>query len=917
MALEINDLHNIGTVRWSAALWLVLVAFLSGCSSNDDSHLADSWEVSLGAPPASAACFRPGQPLPLVVVVRDRNGNELSNNSIALSGNAADLLQPNGPGDWDIVNEGSSDFRVEYTGETGSSANISPVTLALRSDATPPQITIASPLRGAMLVTNTDIQVQGEVSEATGSLASITVNGEEQLTAPDRQLWNINVAPPGQWGLNTVRVVASDDCNNTAHQVQSYLRSEQYLEAATADNPPSRVANGHGLKLAQETIDDGDRADFDDLATLVERYLELNLDAATRAETRGAVLHSEDGAFCGDWLTRVSVGDAGISVADPNVTGIDLMTDSLRHRIRLSTIHIPIVVRQRVFGFACNPTQLAELNASVSFDAAIVVTTNSSAANGAVVMTSGSPTVTISNESLSLTNNATIDSLLSSLIGLFRGIASNTIENILVDVLPELDEALLNPLLAHTLTLSGGGYGYDVNLISRIDDQSITPTALTQTAFTQVFPSTAMPPGEDEGPIVRPIASPGFNTTTEPLTYAISDNAINSGLWAIWYGGTFVVDDAIGLPGVRMSFIPMLPPVIMPGTTDDESVLGVGDLFVALELNLAPGTIPGVEGAVSVEGYVSQTLRGTLGYSDARRDQLRLNVNPDATESAIEFIAAALDGAPIEDDALSAAVLAYAESLIDGATQMLLSDSLAAVSVPPLRIDFSDALGSGTVTAMELMLQQIRDVPDGILIDFRVEAEGMRPPRNSEWLSMNHRWTNIDLLLQRIPYIGGILAYPDVDPDPTRNEANNSYRTTVGEYRDNLDDCDAAGEYDGKKRCLPRWEAPLNYGWYCGAGRPVEGFLGNPILDPVDQCCRLHDRNIFDPVLDALSPVNACGFAMCLHMARTSVSDIFNLMPNVERARIKMYNRAAVLCRTIGPPLAQIGDPEIGPEPPL
>jgi hypothetical protein len=905
-------------MRGSALTGLMLVSLLAGCSSSDDSHLddshlADTWEVSLGAPPASAACFRPGQALPLIVVVRDRNGNELPNTAIALSGDATGLLQSNASGGWSVVDEGARDLLVEYTGKTGSSASIAPVALRLQSDATPPQITVASPLRGAMLVTNNDVQVQGEVSDATSALASITVNGEEQPTSADAQLWNINVAPPGQWGLNTVTVVASDDCGNTARQVQSYLRSEQYLEPATVDNPPSRVPNGHGLKLAQETIDDSDRGDFDDLATLVERFLELNLNAALQPETGSAILFSTGGAVC-DWIMRVTTNAAGVTVASPSVTGIDLITNGLRHRLNFSSIHIPLVVRQRIYNpFNCNFSEVRFV-ASITFDMAVTATTTSTVANGTVTMSSGSPSVTISNVALSVTGNTTVDSLLSSLLDSIIGFASDDIEGLLVNALPELDEALLNPLLAQTLTLSGGGYGFDVNLVSRIDNQSITTAALTQTAFTQVFPSTAAPPGEDEGPILRPIASPGFDATTEPLTYAISDNTINSGLWAAWYGGTFVFDDAVGLPGVRMSFIPMLPPVLMPGSADDESVLGVGDLFVALELDLAPGTIPGVEGAVSVEGYVSQYLRGTLGYSDARRQQLRLDVDPDAAETVIEFITAAIDGAPIKDAVVSAAILDYADRLIEAATQMLLNDSLAAVSVPPLRIDFADALGGGTVTAMELTLQQIRDVPDGILIDFRVDAEGQQPARDSDWLSMNHRWSPSDLVQQGVPNHVSV-DYPE--SDPVENEADHSYRTTVAEYRNNLDDCNAAGEYEGKKRCLPTWKEPLDYGWYCGAGRPLDGvdagWLSNPKLDPVDFCCRLHDRNLFDQKLGAASPLNACGFAMCLHKARASAPDIFDLMPNVERARVNMYNRAALLCA--GGTLAPVGDPEIGQEP--
>ena len=180
---------------------------------------------------------------------------------------------------------------------------------------------------------------------------------------------------------------------------------------------------------------------------------------------------------------------------------------------------------------------------------------------------------------------------------------------------------------------------------------------------------------------------------------------------------------------------------------------------------------------------------------------------------------------------------------------------------------------------------------------------------------MNHRWTDEDFEEQRMP---NPVPYPDSDPAPDLNEAHVSYRTTVGQYQNNLEACEADGEFEGKKRCLPSWEEPLNYGWYCGASRPLEGWIANPKLDPVDFCCRLHDRNLFDKELGSFSPENACGFAMCLHKARASAPDIFDLMPNVERARINMYNRAAILCAgpsQVGLFVKPVGDPEIGEEP--
>jgi hypothetical protein len=158
-----------------------------------------------------------------------------------------------------------------------------------------------------------------------------------------------------------------------------------------------------------------------------------------------------------------------------------------------------------------------------------------------------------------------------------------------------------------------------------------------------------------------------------------------------------------------------------------------------------------------------------------------------------------------------------------------------------------------------------------------------------------------------------------------------SARTEVNAYVDRRDACTSDGRNAaGSAYCLTDWEAPLKYGWYCGKDRPLDrenpdGSLirGTAMkameLDPVDYCCRLHDKNLFDdrefPLLgkpNSLSPINACGFVMCLASARAWPRDPATYFPQVERARQKMYNWSKALCPGIqppNPPRATLGPP--------
>ncbi len=873
--------------------------------------------MSLGTPAHGGPCFRPGQPLPLEIAVYDRDGQLLTDPSIELTGDAQTAFEPDGEGGWVIRDEGALRFEVRYAGDLEEGAELAPASFELLSDQTPPAITVTAPARAAMITTDADVAVQAQVRDAVSMLQSVMLDGEEQLDAADRQELVIDATPPGRWGLNTVRIAATDACGNTKRHAQSYLRSEQYLPPATTDHAPARVPNGQSLRMAQPVIDDGDRNDLDDLATLMERYLERNLNPALRQSTAGSLVYQQDGVAC-SWLTRITIGNTGISVADPNVTSVDLITDGLRHRLAFGSVQMPIDITARVYNpLTCGYTE-ARYAAFVTLDMTATVDTLSSVQNGTVRMQTQAPTVSISNLAVTATGVTAIDSLLSSLLSLFESTIRDAIETEMEAALPAIVDPVLNQLLAGTVSLSGEAYGYELHAVSGIDGQAIDPSALTQSAFAQIYPSTAAPPGADEGSLARPIGPAVFSDASEPLTYALNDNLVNQGLWALWYGGYLDLDDLFGLGGVTMRTRAGLPPVLMPGPTDDLSTLGLGELEITLEVSLPEGLVSGVTGELSVDAFVSQYVVGTFHYS-AATGQLELSPELGQSESYVQIDSTSVNGEPITDPEQATAVEDYAENLIRGATRMLLNDSLGAIPLPPLTLDFSETVGGGTVTAVELTLLEVRDGADAIFLGFRVNAQSSPRCGPSDTLSSNHRWDDAVLIDQGVPYLDGSIDYPVCPSEPYCPDKARPYEVTVGQYQSQFAACEAAGTYRGAAKCLTSWRLPLAYGWFCGGGRPVldedagDSFWTAPILDPVDFCCKLHDLNLWDQDKNATSPLNACGFAMCLHQAATSSADIFRCMPNVARARVSMYNQAAILCTSEGgDTLAPVGDPHVG-----
>ena len=62
-----------------------------------------------------------------------------------------------------------------------------------------------------------------------------------------------------QWGLNIIRLEATDFCENTSTVVQSYLHASSYYTAATTSHNNAKVTNGLALQLNQPVFDDFDR----------------------------------------------------------------------------------------------------------------------------------------------------------------------------------------------------------------------------------------------------------------------------------------------------------------------------------------------------------------------------------------------------------------------------------------------------------------------------------------------------------------------------------------------------------------------------------------------------------------------------------------------------------------------------------
>lgn len=167
----------------------------------------------------------------------------------------------------------------------------------------------------------------------------------------------------------------------------------------------------------------------------------------------------------------------------------------------------------------------------------------------------------------------------------------------------------------------------------------------------------------------------------------------------------------------------------------------------------------------------------------------------------------------------------------------------------------------------------------------------MQEPR----VVFNNPWTAQDLADERI--------------DAPVRHSREQFVTWKPDYERRRARCvsfgDREGE-DGERICVPSKtgglglvcrERMLEYGYYCGAGRPSAAYWGEVPVDGVDYCCYLHDKQTWSEqgASDFRNfQLNSCGMLMCLNKMTEFPAGAAAHFPDTEDARQCIYNWASV-----------------------
>ena len=238
-----------------------------------------SWNVDL----LDYDCFMQGLELPIEVVVYDRWGNLISDPILDVIVNPTAGVVGTLDGGLIFNAEGDYDITVGLQGELDPFAMIAPYYANIRVDSTLPEVVIASPARGAMLVEggeeDTLVTITGTVTDSLSDLEEVRVDGRKLDISGTTLSESFEAEHSSRWGLSIFETSATDACGNKKVAQQSFLRSPTYAAAATEPSDAALAGDGMIVRLNQMAIDDQYRQDIDDLATLVQSLfstLDLN-----------------------------------------------------------------------------------------------------------------------------------------------------------------------------------------------------------------------------------------------------------------------------------------------------------------------------------------------------------------------------------------------------------------------------------------------------------------------------------------------------------------------------------------------------------------------------------------------------------------------------------------------------------------
>lgn len=514
----------------------------------------------------------------------------------------------NGSCGGDAINcDDNNDCTTDSCDPTGGCANTLVVSNACR-----PVITVTYPPRGATITgafANPEVNVTGNVVSGAGPITTFTINGDTVAVGNDG---SFSYPMATAIGGNILNVEATDSYASANERVQSFLWSDTFREP----NAPKTgiTPSGMGIWLSQNALDDGDHSlPADDLATIFELVLS-SFDLSSFIPNPVAA-----------GVGGVPLSNATYTIFLNNISapGAEVTLTAIGGGLRMSVVMTGpngngitgniLADKDCTWSLFGNPGCIGpgSITGLLTIDS-ITINTNimlSVDANNEVVVTPQATSVVI--------GDAVVSNLSFDIFGLITNVVNDLVDDLIGDLGASFGtqiDTVIGPLLGDALgalafntsfalpALDGSGTDIVVDLVSDFDAINFDPAGgqfnLRASGYSAAGKVT---PHNNDGIPGRRMCGAGAQLMSlpnaSPLEVGLSDNVLNSILYAAWDGGLleFPVPASLlggvdlgqfGITNLNMVMSGMLAPTAMDCGPSGELIATIGDLGIAATMDL-------------------------------------------------------------------------------------------------------------------------------------------------------------------------------------------------------------------------------------------------------------------------------------------------------------------------------------------
>ena len=599
-------------------------------------------------------CYWQDREIPMSWTVYDAYGNPIDDVDVEVTSIPADGLIQNEDGTYRLTAQADYDLTVRLLSPTAEDAEINDVVVNVRVDSTPPSFVWEGFSRGLMMLEGDEndqtLEVSAQVSDQLSPLIGFSINETIwDASSGDALSASMTTTQSSNWGLNVLVGYAEDACGNRRVVETAYLRSGGYGAPLTESRLSARHPGGIVAQLNQPVLDDSDRNDLDDLASLAEatlRGLDLNaLLAPGQALVEDPIEPSQCswGQVASDSGYRVgrhSDASRAIILDNPKVGILEAVDSGVHLAATVGNFAFPLEASAgTIVCFLFGGVEAAEISvagtvgaSSINVDATISLRLEDGVPQASM------QSITLDTVGLYVDLDCgwadfLCDAITGAFVPLLEGLVEDAIEGVVADQVPSLLEDVLGQLQIDTGFDLPPPIAMRLNLASGFDQILFEGPAGGEPGFgrlgleAQVFPSERATFISDEakGEILRT----GGTANLQPSPYAfglgLKEALVNQVFWALWYGGGLELNDLLGTlaadaPGddelddiLELTIRSELPPVLMTGDDDWDFTLGWGDVYLEAAVDLGPllgGE--GGEGVLNVGAYLSAMLSAEI-----------------------------------------------------------------------------------------------------------------------------------------------------------------------------------------------------------------------------------------------------------------------------------------------------------------